>query len=148
MNTHTKQTGFSIVEALILAGVLAIIGYVAYSAIRDHRIRGLVDYASFYSRDIEIAMNAYFKSHDEFPSDLGTLDLPDVKQSVYWDTGRKLKFRISLERDVMTFEFIDAPSAIVGKTLIFDSTVSDKQLHWTCVGGTIEVAYQPSTCRH
>lgn len=37
----------------------------------------------------------------------------------------------------LTFELIDAPSAIVGKTLIFNSTVSDKQLHWTCVGGAI-----------
>lgn len=148
MNTHTRQTGFSIIEALILAGILAIIGYVAYSAIRDHRVRGLVDYASFYSRHIEAAMNAYSKSHDKFPSDLETLGMPEVKQSVYWDTGKKLTFRISLEQDVMTFEFIDAPSAIVGKTLIFGSTVSDKQVHWTCVGGTIEVAYQPSTCKH
>jgi len=111
-------------------------------------VRGLVGVASLYARDIETAMSAYTKRHNEFPPDLETVGIPDIKQSVYWDTGKKLTFTITLERDVMTFEFTDAPSAIVGKTLVFQSTVSDKQLHWTCVGGTIKDAYQPSMCRH
>lgn len=127
---------------------MAIVGYVGYSFIRDNRIRGLVGYASLYARDVETGMNAYIKEHGRPPPDLEAAGIPRIKQSVYWDAGKKLAFRISLAQDVMSFEFTDAPSTIVGKTLVFKATVSDKQLRWNCIGGTVNVPYQPPGCRH
>lgn len=127
---------------------MAIVGYVGYTFIKDHRMRGLVGYASLYARDVETRMNAYFNDHGESPPDLQAAGIPHVKQSVYWDTGKKLAFRITLRQDIMTFEFTDAPSAIVGKTLIFKATVSDKQVRWSCIGGTVNVSHQPPGCRH
>ncbi len=144
---HTKRTGLSRIETLILVGILAIPAYLFYSVVRDHRVRGLVGYASLYTRDIETEMNAYFEHHGEFPPDLETAGIPDIKRSVWWATGKKLTYRITLDRGFMTIEFIDAPSAILGKTLIFKSSVSGSQLSWACVGGTIKAVYQPSECK-
>ena len=147
MNIHTKKTGFTLIETLIVIGILAIVGYILYSFIADNRVRGLVGYASLYARDIEAEMNAYFEHHGEFPPDLETAGISDIKQSVWWATGKKLTYRITLDRGIMTIEFIDAPSVILGKTLIFKSSVSGSQLSWACVGGTIKALYQPSECK-
>lgn len=148
MNIHTKKTGFTLIETLIVIGILAIVGYILYSFIADNRVRGLVGYASLYARDIEAEMNAYFEHHGRFPPDLKTTGIPDINRPIWWDTGKKLTYRITLDRGLMTFEFIDAPSAILGKTLIFKSSVSDNQLSWACVGGTVKSKYQPSACTH
>ena len=136
------------IETLIVIGILAIVGYILYSFIADNRVRGLVGYASLYARDIEAEMNAYFEHHGRFPHDLKTTGIPDINRPIWWDTGKKLTYRITLDRGLMTFEFIDAPSAILGKTLIFKSSVSSNQLSWACIGGTIKVKYQPSKCTH
>ena len=145
---HTKRTGLSRIETLILAGIiLAIPAYLFYSVIRDHRVRGLVGYASLYTRDIETEMNAYFEHHGEFPPDLESAGIADVQRPIWWDTGKKLTYKISVDRGFMTFEFIDAPSAILGETIIFKSSVSENQLSWACVGGTIKAVYQPSECK-
>ena len=148
MKIHTKQTGFTSIEALIVVGILAVVGYIFYSFITDNRVTGLVSYASLYARDVETEMNAYFEHHGEFPPHLETVGIPDIQRPIWWDTGKKLTFRITLDRGFMTFEFIDAPPQILGKTLIFKSSVSGDQLRWACVGGTIKVSYQPSRCRH
>ena len=144
---HTKRTGLSRIETLILVVILAIPAYLFYSVVRDHRVRGLVGYASLYARDIETEMNAYFEQHGKFPPDLETAGIPDVQRPIWWDTGKKLTYKITLNRGFMTFEFIDAPSSILGKTIIFKSSVSENQLSWACVGGTIKAVYQPSECR-
>ena len=144
---HTKRTGLSRIETLILVVILAIPAYLFYSVVRDHRVRGLVGYASLYARDIETEMNAYFEQHGKFPPDLETAGIPDVQRPIWWDTGKKLTYKITLDRGFMTFEFIDAPSSILGKTIIFKSSVSENQLSWACVGGTIKAVYQPLECR-
>ncbi len=144
---HTKRTGLSRIETLILVVILAIPAYLFYSVVRDHRVRGLVVYASLYARDIETEMNAYFEQHGKFPPDLETAGIPDVQRPIWWDTGKKLTYKITLDRGFMTFEFIDAPSAILGKKIIFKSSVSENQLSWACVDGTVEAKYQPSECK-
>jgi len=148
LKIHTKQTGFTLIEALILVVILAIPAYIFYSFVRDNRITGLVGYTSIYARDIETEMNAFFEHHGEFPPDLETAGIPEIQRPIWWATGKKLTYRITLDRGFMTFEFIDAPSAILGKTLIFKSSVSDNQLSWACVGGTVKSKYQPSACTH
>ena len=147
MKIHTKKTGFTLINTLIAVATLAIVGYLFFSAIRDHRVRGLVGYASLYARDIETEMNAYFEQHGKFPPDLKTAGIPDVQRPIWWDTGKKLTYKITLDRGFMTFEFIDAPSAILGKTIIFKSSVSENQLSWACVGGTVMAKYQRSECK-
>ncbi len=92
-------------------------------------------------------MNAYLEHHGEFPPDLETAGMPDIQQPIWWDTGKKLTYRITLDRGFMTFEFVDAPPAILGKTLIFKSSVSENQLRWACVDGTVKTKYQPSECK-
>ena len=144
---HTKRTGLSRIETLILVVTLAIPAYLFYSVVRDHRVTGHVWHASLYTREIETEMNAYFEHHGEFPPDLETAGLSSVQRPIWWATGKKLTYRITLDRGFMTFEFIDAPSAILGKTLIFKSSVSGSQLSWACVGGTIKALYQPSECK-
>ncbi len=147
MKIHTKKTGFTLIETLIAVGILAIVGYLFFSVIRDHRVRGLVGYASLYARDIETEMNAYFEQHGKFPLDLESAGITDVQRPIWWDTGKKLTYEITLDRGFMTFEFIDAPSAILGETIIFKSSVSENQLSWACVGGTVKAKYQPSECK-
>ena len=147
MKIHTKKTGFTLIETLIAVVRLAIVGYLFFSVIRDHRVRGLVGYASLYARDIETEMNAYFEQYGKFPPDLETARIPDVQRPIWWDTGKKLTYEITLDRGFMTFEFIDAPSAILGETIIFKSSVSENQLSWACVGGTVKAKYQQSECK-
>ncbi len=147
MNIHKNNTGFTLLETLIAVGILAIVGYLFFSVIRDNRVRGLVGYASLYAQDIETEMNSYFEQHGTFPPDLETAGIPDVQRPIWWDTGKKLTYRITLDREFMTFEFIDAPSAIVGKTIIFKSSVSKNQLSWACIGGTVKAKYQRSECK-
>ncbi len=147
LKIHTRQTGFTLIETLIVVGILAVVGYILYSFIADNRVRGLVGYASLYARDIETEMNAYFEQHGKFPPDLETAGIPDVQRPIWWDTGKKLTYKITLDRGFMTFEFIDAPSAILGKTIIFKSSVSENQLSWACIGGTVKAKYQRSECK-
>ncbi len=147
LKIHRNQTGLTSVKIFILIGLLAVIFYISYSVIKDRRIKGLVVYASLYARNIETEMNEYFEDHGKFPPDLKTAGIPDIQKPIWWDTGKKLTYRITLDRDSMTFEFIDAPSAILKKTLIFKSSVSGDQLSWICVGSTIKAKYQPSECK-
>ncbi len=126
---------------------MAIPAYLFYSVVRDHRVRGLVGYASLYARDIETEMNAYFEHHGKFPPDLETAGIPNIQQPIWWATGKKLTYRITLDRGFMTFEFLDAPPQILGKTLMFKSSVSGNQLSWACVDGTVKTKYQPSECK-
>ncbi len=147
MKIHSKQSGFTKVKFLILLGILAIIAYVGNSAIKVNRVRGLVDYASLYTEKIETEMNAYFEHKGKFPLDLATAGIQDIQRPIWWDTGKKLTYRITLDQGFLTFEFIDAPPVILGKTLTFKSSVSGDKLIWDSVGGTIKAKYQPSKCK-
>ena len=88
MNTLSKsrQSGFTVIELIVLVAVLAIAGIVAFVQINNLRIsnqdsqRKTAVNAMYYALE-----EVYFKKHQSYPASLTTETLPSVDPTLFTD---------------------------------------------------------------
>ena len=141
-----KQSGFTLIELMIVIAILGILMAIAIPAYSDYTIRAKVSEGINLSAGAKLGVSEYRLSEGALPADNDDAGLNPTISSEY-----VASLVVSDGLITITYQSID--SAVDGQTLELIPTLSTSggALDWTCGGAassqTISNRYVPSSCR-
>lgn len=145
-----EQTGFTLIELMIVVAIIGILAAIAIPAYQDYTIRAQVSEGLNLASTAKTAVSEYFH-------DTGSLAMTNAEAGLKTDTEIKGKFvsEIGVGSDgsgvggeIQITYGRDVHAGIDGKTLLLTpSTTSTGSILWSCKSSTIQNRYLPTVCR-
>lgn len=135
-----NASGFTLIEALIVVAIIAILAAIALPQYQTYTVRARVTEGLSLAGSAKLAVAEHYQSLNGYPvtnTEAGlptTISGPDVTSVEVGAAG------------VITITYNGAriPS---GGTLLLTPTANAGSMTWVCGGGTLSTQYRPSNCR-
>ena len=146
MNTmHHKESGFTLIELMIVIAIIGILAAVAIPAYQDYTVRAKVSEGITMGGSAKTSVSEYYTSQAAMPADADMAGITTGIRTTYVDTiGYALSSTVA---SVITVTFNEIGGDGNGDTLIFSGTGSSSGVTWACTQGTLEAKYRPANCR-
>lgn len=140
-----QEKGFSLIELMIVAAIIAILAALAVPAYRDYLVRAQVSEGLHVASGARAAIWEYSANHGHLPIDNPAAGLP-AKESIQ---GTYVTEVAVVADGIQVMYGNKANLAIQGVTLIVAPTLSTHSgtVSWSCRGGTLNSKYRPTVCR-
>jgi len=144
MKTMRKQSGFTLIELMIVVAILAILMAIAIPAYQDYTIRAQVSEGMNLSGGARTAVAEYYTDRGTMPSDNDAAGLASADKI----TGEYIQ-SVTVEGGKITAKFggDKVNTKISGKSLILDPSPDSGSIAWNCDSGGIDNKYLPARCR-
>jgi|SRR5690625_204172 len=144
---RSNESGFTLIELMIVVAILAILMAIAIPAYQDYTIRAQVTEGMNLAGGAKSAIWDYWSSKGKFPDGNAEAGMPDADSI----TGEYVS-EVEIDEDgriTVTFGADGANKAIKDKTLILKAlgTADDASMAWSCNEGDVPVKYRPARCR-
>lgn len=140
-----QEKGFTLIELMIAAAIVAILTSLALPTYRDYVVRAQASEGLYVASGARAAIWEYSANHGHLPTDNPSAGLP-AKESIQGTYVAE----VEVVADGIQVTFGNkANLAIQGVTLVVAPTLSSQSgtVSWTCRGGTLESKYRPTVCR-
>lgn len=144
-----KLIGFTLVEVLIVVGIVTVLGAIAYPAYRDYVVRGQTSEAFNLFNEAKLLSINYLEFNDEFPKDNEDLKLETSGNFVSSMFVRGTNDTLSIKTFFSSTNGFQANSVInngyiefIGKKSSLDTII------WSCLpdGKIVKKQFVPSVC--
>jgi len=139
-----KQSGFTLIELMIVVAIIGILAAIAIPAYQDYTKRAYVSEGLYMADSVKTSVSEYYASNGYWPSTNASAGLPATPSSIGGQAVRAIQ--ISYSHIIITFN----TKVISGTQLIVSGTTAYiGGIRWSCKeGGTLIEKYRPSTCRN
>lgn len=139
------QTGFTLIELMIVVAIIGILAAVALPAYRDYTVRAKVSEVVLAASALRSDISEYAHIQGRMP---GAADIPArIDVSEYVASIVYAPDASASNVGAVTVTARNDP-AIEGATVSMRGTISaDGQVLWTC-GSTLAAKFLPASCRH
>ncbi len=140
-----KQSGFTLIELMIVVAIIGILAAIAIPAYQDYTARAQVSEAVNLAAGLKSTVVEIYNQEGSFAdADSGSSGLPastDVKGDYVASVG--------VNNGVITATMANSGVAapIAGKTITFSPVTNAGSIQWVCTGGTLNDKYRPANCR-
>lgn len=150
-----KQSGFTIIELMVVVGILAILAAFAIPAYQDYSIRAKVAEGVSLASGLKTRVSDYFVTNGSFPTNNATLGYTNQGNELGGTYVQRLLITGNANTGTITATFAnttDVPTEIRNRSLQLQATrpTNGGSLRWTCsrVNGNsgVPVQYMPSDC--
>lgn len=142
MNNIRKQSGFTLIELMIVIAILAILLAIAIPAYQDYSVRARVSEGLNMASSAKMAVSEHRLSEGTFPAN---------NAAAGYQTGiSTLVANIVIANGTITVTYSgDArlSTAANGTLTLVPTMGGGSAVQWNCVAGTIPVKYVPAECR-
>ncbi|MBF0215085.1 MAG: pilin [Magnetococcales bacterium] len=139
-----KQSGFTLIELMIVIAIIGILAAVAIPAYQDYIARAQASEAISLMSGMKVTATEYNTDKGVFPSDPtnigGTTTGKYVASIAFTTTSLPNTLRMTA-----TFNAANVNSNIASKTLVLRTQDGGKT--WECTAGTIPAKYLPGGCK-
>ena len=141
-----KQSGFTLIELMIVVAIIAILAAIALPAYQDYLIRSQVSEGSTLASGAKTAVAEYYSNRGAFPSTNASAGLAS-SASIAGKYVSDVDVGATAGTIEATFSGADANAKISGDILIFSAITNAGSIEWTCKSTTIDPKYLPTSCR-
>jgi len=136
-----RQSGFTLIELMIVVAIIGILAAIAIPAYQDYTRRTHVAEGINLGTLVKTAVSEHFLSEAEWPADNSAVGIAASNEL----SGNAVK-RISVNQSRVTVVYNTKVAS--DATLIFQATVvSGGSISWSCNTGTVPATYRPTACR-
>ncbi len=141
---RTGQQGYTLIELMIVTGIIGILGSIAIPAYQDYTIRAQVAEGITVSGGIRAAALDYYMQTGDWPQNNNKAGVGN--QNDY--SGKYVK-KIMIKKNEIEIQFgNDAHDKISGKKILMTAVVGQGAIRWECSGkGVFEDRHLPQGCR-
>jgi Zn-dependent protease with chaperone function len=132
--------GGGLANVMVVVAIIGILAAIALPAYQDYTIRAKLASAFLMGDEIKKNATPFIKQYGELPNSLSSINLPE-------NYANDLVESVEITKDGFVM-YISQPQQVAGKTLIFSPYYDEqKNIQWSCSGGTLEKKYRPVLCR-
>src|SRR5690625_1050306 len=143
MKTMRKQSGFTLIELMIVVAILAILMAIAIPAYQDYTIRAQVSEGMNLAGAARTSVAEYWTDKGSWPTDNTEAGL-EVASSIQGEYVTQVEVN---DGEITITYGNEANAKISGNTLELVPTDSGGSVEWACTGGDLDNKYRPARCR-
>lgn len=137
-----SQRGFTLLEMMVVTGVVGVVASLAVPAYADYMARGQVSEAVQLVSAARKEVTEHYANHGAWPAALGGIASARYTSSVSMSAAGSAEPQLVL---VVTMKAAGVQRDIAGKTL--ELATADGGATWTCQAGTLAEQHVPGACK-
>ncbi len=139
-----RQRGYTLIELMIVTGIIGILGSIAIPAYQDYTIRAQVAEGISLSAGSRAALIDYFTQSGDWPNNNQKAGIANQNEIA----GKYVK-KIMVKKNVLEIQYgNDAHNNISGKKIELTAVENNGIIRWECSGkGGFEDRYLPNSCK-
>jgi type IV pilus assembly protein PilA len=139
-----NQSGFTLIELMIVVAIIGILASIAIPAYQDYTIRTRVAETASVVLPIKTNIGLHYSENGSLPANLGSLDYVDSVSTNYaGDYVAKVTVTTGGVINAVLNTNADLPTTLHGKTVVFTPVASSTVINWG-VTGSIPDKYLPN----
>ncbi|NND46261.1 MAG: pilin [Woeseiaceae bacterium] len=142
---HQQQSGFTLIELMIVVAIIGILASIAIPAYQDYTIRAQVADGLTLAGSAKRSMTEYYVDRGVWAADNATAGLVAATEIV-----GKYTTSVSINNNLIDVVYgNDAHTAIAGQSLRLEAVENNGSFSWNCFspGDAIAPKHLPSACR-
>jgi type IV pilus assembly protein PilA len=145
IKVNRKQSGFTLIELMIVVSIIGILAAVAIPAYQRYVIRSQVSEGLQLAGDARNAVSRFRMENGDWPANNGQAGLADSTNIV----GDYTQQVVVVKNIIIILYGINAHADIFGRTVRLIAVDNEGSVSWSCTSeGAIKDSLLPNACRH
>jgi len=143
---HGTQAGFTLIELMIIIGIIGILASMAMTSYKDYLVRSKVSGGIALAASAKSGVGEYYATRGVMPETNGEAGLA-AANTITNDYVDSVTIGTVPATGTITITYKEIGGVNAGDTILLSPRLTGGSVAWTCLSNTMASAFLPSSCR-